>query len=262
MGNKKLISLKSLSKKFTTSEGEFQALSSVSLEIKQGDIYGIIGFSGAGKSTLLRMINLLEKPDAGSVIVDGEDLTNLSKKDLLKKRLSMGMIFQHFNLLSNRTVSDNVSFPLEIAGVPKEKRKKRVAECLDIVGLSEKANAFPANLSGGQKQRVGIARALATEPKVLLCDEPTSALDPKTTESILDFLREINKKLGITIIIVTHEMEVIKTICNKVSVMESGKVVETIKLGEASFVPKSNIAQFLFKNELELHSEEGFVYVK
>lgn len=257
-----MISLNNLSKKFSTTEGDFQAVSSVSLEIEKGEIYGIIGFSGAGKSTLLRMINLIERPDVGSVIVDGEDLTSLSKKDLLKKRLSMGMIFQHFNLLSNRTVSDNISFPLEIAGVPKEKRKKRVVECLDIVGLSDKANAYPAMLSGGQKQRVGIARALATEPSVLLCDEPTSALDPQTTENILEFLREINEKLGITIIIVTHEMEVIKSICHKVSVMENGRVVETITLEESQFAPKSNIAQFLFKKELELQREGGVAYVK
>lgn len=257
-----MISLKDLSKNYSTRDGEFQAVSSVSLEIEKGDIYGIIGFSGAGKSTLLRMINLLERPDTGSVTIDGEDLTSLSKKELLKRRLSMGMIFQHFNLLSNRTVADNVSFPLEIAGVPKAERRKRVEECLEIVGVSEKANTYPAKLSGGQKQRVGIARALATQPHVLLCDEPTSALDPQTTENILEFLKEINKNLGITIIIVTHEMEVIKSICNKVSVMEEGKVVETIKLGEPQFTPKSNIAQFLFKKEIKLQREEGVVYVR
>jgi D-methionine transport system ATP-binding protein len=257
-----MISIKNVSKKFSTADGEFQAVSSVSLEINKGEVYGIIGFSGAGKSTLLRMINLLERPDTGSVFVDGVDLTKLSKKELLKQRLSMGMIFQHFNLLSNRTVSENVSFSLEIAGVPKAERKKRVNECLEIVGLADKANAYPAKLSGGQKQRVAIARALATQPSVLLCDEPTSALDPQTTESILKFLKEISGKLGITIIIVTHEMEVIKSICNKVSVMENGKVVETINLADSQFNPISNIAQFLFKKELELQREEGIVNVR
>lgn len=257
-----MISLKNVSKKFSTADGEFQAVSSVSLEINKGEIYGMIGFSGAGKSTLLRMINLLERPDTGSVFVDGVDLTKLAKKELLKQRLSMGMIFQHFNLLSNRTVSENVSFSLEIAGVAKAERKKRVNECLEIVGLADKANAYPAKLSGGQKQRVAIARALATQPSVLLCDEPTSALDPQTTESILKFLKEINENLGITIIIVTHEMEVIKSICNKVSVMEDGRVVETINLADSQFKPKSNIAQFLFKKELELQKEEGIVNVR
>lgn len=257
-----MISLKNVSKKFSTAEGEFQAVSSVSLEINKGEVFGIIGFSGAGKSTLLRMINLLERPDTGSVFVDGVDLTNLTKKDLLKQRLSMGMIFQHFNLLSNRTVSENVSFSLEIAGIPKTERKKRVKECLEIVGLADKANTYPAKLSGGQKQRVAIARALATQPSVLLCDEPTSALDPQTTEGILKFLKEINENLGITIIIVTHEMEVIKSICHKVSVMEDGRVVETINLADLQFKPKSNIAQFLFKKELELQKEEGIVNVR
>ncbi len=251
-----MISLKNLSKTYATKDGELQAVKSVSLEVAKGDIYGIIGFSGAGKSTLLRMINLLERPDTGSVHVDGVDLTSLSKKELLKRRLSLGMIFQHFNLLSNRTVSQNVSFPLEIAGVPKAKRKKRVAECLEIVGLSDKANAYPVKLSGGQKQRVGIARALATQPNVLLCDEPTSALDPQTTESILAFLKELNEKFGITIIIVTHEMEVIKTICNKVSVMENGHIVERINMRDSTFVPQSKIAQFLFRNEIEFQGKE------
>lgn len=257
-----MIVLNDLSKKFSTSDGEFQAVSSVSLEIEKGDIYGIIGFSGAGKSTLLRMINLLERPDTGAVIVDGQDLTTLPKKELLKKRLAMGMIFQHFNLLSNKTVFDNVSFSLEIAGVPKLERKKRVAECLEIVGLSDKANTYPVKLSGGQKQRVAIARALATQPRVMLCDEPTSALDPHTTESILAFLKEINEQFGITIIIVTHEMEVIKTICNKVSVMEDGKVAETFKLNGERVIPKSNIGQFLFKKELEGYRKEGTLHAR
>lgn len=257
-GRGNLIVLKDLNKKFQSPEGEFQAVSSVSIDIKKGDIYGIIGFSGAGKSTLLRMINLLERPDSGEILVDGQDLVKLSKKELLKKRLSIGMIFQHFNLLSNRTVEENVSFPLEIAGVPKGERKERVKECLQIVGLLDKAKNYPVKLSGGQKQRVAIARALATQPSVLLCDEPTSALDPQTTDNILAFLKEINQQFGITIVIVTHEMDVIKSICHKVSVMEAGKIVETIHLNGQRFVPKSKIAQFLFKNELE----EGLLNVK
>lgn len=257
-----MIVLKDLSKKFSTTDGEHQAVASVSLEVEKGDIYGIIGFSGAGKSTLLRMINLIERPDKGSVVVEGEDLTILSKKDLLKRRLSMGMIFQHFNLLNNLTVFKNVSFPLEIAGIPKLERKKRVEECLNIVGLSDKINTYPVKLSGGQKQRVAIARALATQPKVLLCDEPTSALDPKTTESILHFLKEINEKYGITIIIVTHEMEVIKSICNKVTVMENGYVVEKFNLSDQNFNPKTNISQYLFKDHLETQSKEVISHAK
>jgi D-methionine transport system ATP-binding protein len=251
-----MITLHNISKTFSTSEGPLRAVSSASLQINEGDIYGIIGFSGAGKSTLLRTINLLEAPDQGSVIVDGEDLTKLSVKELRKKRKSIGMIFQHFNLLNNLTVYKNVSFPLEIAGVLKEERKRRIEECLELVGLSEKAGTYPAKLSGGQKQRVAIARALANQPKVLLCDEPTSSVDPQTTGSLLTSLKEINEKLGITIVIVTHEMDVIKAICNKVAVMENGKVVEKFPLGDQKIVPKSNIAKFLFQDEISLRTGE------
>lgn len=241
-----MISLQNVSKTFSTPEGELRAVSSVSLDIEEGDLYGIIGFSGAGKSTLLRTINLLEKPDAGSrVVVDGQEITRLSKRELNEARLSIGMVFQHFHLLNNRTVAENVSFPLEIAGVPKAARRSRIQECLEIVELTGKANAYPAKLSGGQKQRVAIARALANEPKVLLCDEPTSSVDPQTTASILAFLKQINERLGITIVIVTHEMGAVNAICNRVAVMENGRVVEEFALEDEDFVPQTNIAKLL-----------------
>ncbi|MFC5448581.1 methionine ABC transporter ATP-binding protein [Paenibacillus aestuarii] len=249
-----MITLQNISKTFETAGGPLPAVSSVSLQIQQGDIYGLIGFSGAGKSTLLRTINLLERPDEGNVIVDGEELTKLSLRELRKKRLSIGMIFQHFNLLHNRNVYDNVSFPLEIAKVPKADRRKRIEHCLDMVGLADKAKAYPAKLSGGQKQRVAIARALASNPKILLCDEPTSSVDPQTTGSILAALKEINRDLGITIVIVTHEMNVVKAICNKVAVMEHGKIVEKFDLREKNIVPKSPIAKYLFNSEITLAS--------
>lgn len=243
-----MITLHNVSKTFETPEGKLKAVSNASLQIDEGDVYGIIGFSGAGKSTLLRTINLLEKPDAGStIIVNGRNMTGLSRTELLKARLSIGMIFQHFNLLANLTVSENISFPMEIAEKPKAERRKRIQECLEIVGLSEKANTYPAKLSGGQKQRVAIARALANKPEVLLCDEPTSSLDPETTGSILAFLKQINEQFGITIILVTHEMSAINAICNKVAVMEHGRVVEKFALGDKTFVPQSNIAGLLLR---------------
>ncbi|SFL10308.1 D-methionine transport system ATP-binding protein [Paenibacillus sp. 1_12] len=252
-----MITLQNVNKVFQIPDGEpLNAVSSASLQIDEGDIYGIIGFSGAGKSTLMRTINLLERPDSGKIIVNGQDMLALNEKELRKARMSIGMIFQHFNLLNNRTVFENVSFPLEIAGVPKSERKQRIEECLRIVGLEDKTKAYPAKLSGGQKQRVAIARALANKPKVLLCDEPTSSVDPSTTGSILAFLKEINERLGITIVIVTHEMNVIKSICNKVAVMEQGVVVEKFEMNDSKFVPKSNIAQFLFKNEIVLDKRE------
>jgi D-methionine transport system ATP-binding protein len=192
------------------------------------------------------MINLLERPDpGGTVMVNGQNLTNLSKAELNESRQSIGMVFQHFNLLNNRTVSDNVALPLEIAGKPKAERTRRVAECLEIVGLSDKANAYPAKLSGGQKQRVAIARALANRPAILLCDEPTSSVDPQTTGTLLAFLKQINERFGITIVIVTHEMNVVNAICNKVAVMESGRIVEHLNLEDSDFVPQSSIAKFL-----------------
>jgi len=246
-----MISLQNISKTFATAEGSFRAVSSVSLQIDEGDIFGIIGFSGAGKSTLLRTINLLEAPDpGGSVIVNGRNLTKASKVELNQARQSIGMIFQHFNLLNNRTVAENVAFPLEIAGKSKAERAERVRTCLDIVGLREKAQAYPSKLSGGQKQRVAIARALANEPKVLLCDEPTSSVDPQTTGMILAFLRQINERFGITIVMVTHEMEVVKGICNKVAVMESGRLVERFAIADKNYVPQSNIAKFLLRENV------------
>ncbi|SFJ34723.1 D-methionine transport system ATP-binding protein [Paenibacillus sp. UNC496MF] len=250
-----MITLNKISKTFATAGGPLHAVSSASLTVEQGDIYGLIGFSGAGKSTLLRTINLLERPDEGTVHVDGEELTALPLRELRKRRLAIGMIFQHFNLLNNRNVYDNVSFPLEIAKVPRAERRQRIESCLEMVGLSDKAKAYPAKLSGGQKQRVAIARALAGNPKILLCDEPTSSVDPQTTGSILAALQEINRNLGITIVIVTHEMNVVKAICNKVAVMEHGRIVEKFDLREKHIVPQSPIAQYLFKNEIALERE-------
>lgn len=251
-----MINLHNVSKKFQTKDGEFQAVSSVSLEIEEGDIYGIIGFSGAGKSTLLRMVNLLEHPDSGEITVNGENILALPRKELLKKRKSIGMIFQHFNLLTNRTVFDNVALPLELAGVSRKERRARVLECLETVDLLDKANEYPAKLSGGQKQRVAIARAITTQPQVLLCDEPTSAVDPQTKEIILDYLKRIREELGITIVIVTHEMNVVKRICNKVAVMEHGKVVESFQLEDLeNLQPKSAISRILV-NESDHANEE------
>ncbi|MBN6188094.1 ATP-binding cassette domain-containing protein [Aneurinibacillus sp. BA2021] len=244
-----MIKLQNVAKSYKTASGTFQAVAPTSLQVEEGDIYGIIGFSGAGKSTLLRLVNLLESPDEGTVHVAGQELTGLSKKELRKARQSIGMIFQHFNLLNNRTVAENVAFPLEIAGISKEEKVKRVQECLSIVGLTEKADSYPAKLSGGQKQRVAIARALASQPKVLLCDEPTSALDPQTTKTILAFLQEINQQLGVTILLVTHEMNVVKEICNKVAVMENGHVVERLSLAEQEIKPKTEIARLLFEED-------------
>jgi D-methionine transport system ATP-binding protein len=241
-----MITLTDVSKTFTTPEGPLRAVSGVSLQIDEGDIYGIIGFSGAGKSSLLRMINLLERPDhGGTVVVNGQVLTELSKAQLSRARQSIGMVFQHFHLLNNRTVSDNVGLPLEIAHKPRAERLRRIAECLEIVGLADKTRTYPAKLSGGQKQRVAIARALANRPSVLLCDEPTSSVDPQTTGALLSFLRHLNERFGITIVIVTHEMNVVNAICNKVAVMEAGRIVERFALDDLNFVPQSNIAKFL-----------------
>jgi D-methionine transport system ATP-binding protein len=246
-----MITLKQVSKTFATPDGPLRAVADASLQIDEGDVYGIIGFSGAGKSTLLRTVNMLEKPDADrqtSIMVDGREMTRLEKTELNQARQSIGMIFQHFNLLNNRTASENISFPLEIAGMPKAERGRRVKECLGIVGLLDKANAYPAKLSGGQKQRVAIARAIANQPKVLLCDEPTSSVDPQTTGVILAFLKQINERFGITIVLVTHEMSAVNAICNKVAVMESGRIVERFALGDAAHVPVSGIARHLLKD--------------
>jgi D-methionine transport system ATP-binding protein len=246
-----MITLENVSKTFTTPEGKLRAVSSVSLQIEEGDMYGIIGFSGAGKSTLLRTINLLEKPDPEStVIVNGQNLTRLPKGELNRARQSIGMVFQHFNLLNNRTAAGNISFPMEIASKSKADRLRRVQECLEIVGLLDKANTYPAKLSGGQKQRVAIARALANEPKVLLCDEPTSSVDPQMTSTLLGFLKQINRMFGITIVLVTHEVAAVNAICNKVAVMENGRVVEKFELNDKTLEPKSNLARFLLQDRL------------
>ncbi|MHB8063441.1 MAG: methionine ABC transporter ATP-binding protein [Ruminiclostridium sp.] len=243
-----MIQLIQIKKTYQTSNGLLNAVDSVSIHINPGEVYGFIGFSGAGKSTLLRCINLLEKPDYGSVLIDGEDFMTLSKRKLLGRRQKIGMIFQHYNLLQNATVFENVAFPLEISKAAKAEQRERVLQSLKTVDLSEKARDYPSKLSGGQKQRVAIARAIVTNPKILLCDEPTSALDPQTTQSILQYLQRINKELGITIVLVTHEMEAARKICDRVSVMESGKLIETLDLSEETLSPQSELARYLFTN--------------
>ncbi|RLL46532.1 methionine ABC transporter ATP-binding protein [Oceanobacillus piezotolerans] len=221
-----MISIKGLRKVFTSDNRKINAVDDLTLNIQEGEIFGVIGYSGAGKSTFIRLLNRLEEPTSGSIEIGEQEITSLNTRDLRKARQEIGMIFQHFNLLWSRTVKDNIAFPLEIAGVAKQEREKRVQELIDLVGLSGRENAYPSQLSGGQKQRVGIARALANKPKLLLCDEATSALDPETTNSILDLLVDINQKLGLTIILITHEMHVIRKICRRVAVMEKGKIVE------------------------------------
>ncbi|SDH61524.1 D-methionine transport system ATP-binding protein [Alteribacillus persepolensis] len=221
-----MIRLQQLSKVFQARSDSIRAVDNVDLSINTGEIFGVIGYSGAGKSTLIRMLNMLERPSAGNVTVADWNMADLSGRRLREARQEISMIFQHFNLLWSRTVKENIAFPLEIAGVSKQKRAERVEELTELVGLSGRGDAYPSQLSGGQKQRVGIARALANNPKVLLCDEATSALDPKTTDSILDLLTDINKKLGLTIVLITHEMHVIRKICHRVAVMDGGKVVE------------------------------------
>lgn len=240
-----MIRLQNISKVFYTDSGPVEALKDINLSIKKGEIFGIIGLSGAGKSTLVRCINFLEKPTEGNVILDGRDLGGLTRKELLKARQSIGMIFQGFNLLSQRNALRNICFPLEIAGVSKSDAKARAYELLDIVGLSDKAKAYPSQLSGGQMQRVAIARALATNPKVLLCDEATSALDPNTTQSILELLKDINRKFGVTIVVITHEMKVIEQICNRVAVIDRSRIVEQGDVREVFMRPKSDIAKQL-----------------
>ena len=222
-----MIELKHISKTFPTADGVFQALDDINLTIRDGDIFGIVGMSGAGKSTLVRCINLLERPTAGQVVIDGQDLMELSAPQLREKRRSISMIFQQFNLLMQRTCLGNICFPMEIAGVNKAKARERARELLDTVGLPDKADAYPSQLSGGQKQRIAIARALASNPKILLCDEATSALDPTTTRSILRLIQDINRRMGITAVIITHEMAVVEEICSHVAILERGRMVET-----------------------------------
>ena len=238
-----MIGFEHVSKTFQTKNGPFDALKDVSFEIEKGDIYGVIGYSGAGKSTLIRMVNALETPTSGNVWVEGKDIGTLKQKELRNLRKGIGMIFQQFNLLESKTIYDNVAIALKLNGVSKKDIEKRVTELLDFVELSDKKYSYPGQLSGGQKQRVGIARALANNPSILLCDEATSALDPKTTDSILELLKKINEMLHITIVIITHEMNVIQKICNKVAVMDYGQVVETGSVIQVFSNPQSDIAK-------------------
>jgi len=226
--------------------GTVEALKGIDLEVRAGEIFGVVGTSGAGKSTLIRCVNLLERPSSGHITVDGQDLTTLTDAELRLARQGIGMVFQHFNLLSSRTVQQNVEFGLEIMGVPRLERHSRAAEILALVGLADRASAYPSQLSGGQKQRVGIARALAGNPKVLLSDEATSSLDPETTDSILELLRDLNRKLGLTILLITHEMEVVKKICDSAALIEDGRIVETGNVIDLLNTPGSKIAHALF----------------
>ncbi|WP_066291238.1 methionine ABC transporter ATP-binding protein [Bacillus sp. FJAT-29937] len=238
-----MISIKNAKKIYATKQGQVTAVDNVNLEINEGEIFGVIGYSGAGKSTLIRMLNGLEIPSSGNVVVANNKVSHIKGKSLRKARQDISMIFQHFNLLWSRTVRQNIAFPLEIAGVAKEERLKRVDELIKLVGLEGREDAYPSQLSGGQKQRVGIARALANNPKVLLCDEATSALDPETTDSILELLVDINERLGLTIVLITHEMHVIRKICHRVAVMESGKIVEIGPVLEVFKNPKEPITK-------------------
>lgn len=256
-----MIQLTNVEKIFNTKKGNIKAVDNVNLNIEKGEIFGIIGYSGAGKSTMIRMFNGLELPTSGEVQINGEVLNYLSKKELLKRRQKISMIFQHFNLLWSRTVYDNVALPLEIAGVPKAEQHDKVKSLIELVGLKGREKAYPSELSGGQKQRVGIARALSNDPEVLLCDEATSALDPQTTDEILNLLVEINKRLNITMILITHEMAVIRKICSRVAVMEAGKIVE---LGEVinvfnrpqTAITKRFVRDDLNENEVETSIQE------
>ncbi len=233
-----MIKLVNVAKTYYSKAGDIQALKATSLEIRAGEIFGIIGLSGAGKSTLIRGINMLERPTQGQVFVDGAELTAMNETELRRARRNIGMIFQHFNLLASRTVYGNIAFPLEIQGMPRAEIDRRVRPLLELVQLEERADYYPSQLSGGQKQRVGIARALASNPKVLLCDEATSALDPQTTKSILELLQDINRKLNMTIVLITHQMEVIKVICDRVAVIENGVIIEQGAMSEVFTAPR------------------------
>lgn len=245
MGTTPLIQIKNLQKEFTSQNTKVTALANINLNINKGDIYGIIGMSGAGKSTLVRCINYLERPTAGTVIIGDKDLSKLNDTELRHVRQKIGMIFQQFNLLMQRNVEDNICFPLEISGASKKDGRKRATELLELVGLSDKRTAYPSQLSGGQKQRVAIARALATNPEILLCDEATSALDPTTTRSILRLLKDINEKLGITIVIITHEMAVVEEICDNVAIIDNGILAENGRVEEVFSNPKTDAAKKL-----------------
>jgi len=247
-----MVNIENVTVTFQTKDASFKAVDTINLHIQEGEIFGIVGTSGAGKSTLIRTINLLQKPTSGKIWIAGEDITEYTGLKLRTIRHTIGMIFQHFNLIHTKTVFDNVAFPMVIAGASKEAIAQRVPALLELVGLSDKMHVYPSTLSGGQKQRVGIARALANSPRILLCDEPTSALDLETTNAILDLLKEINKKLGITTILITHEMDVIKKICNKVAVMDKGIVVETGSVYDVFSLPKHLFTQKLVAHTLNL----------
>lgn len=256
-----MIELSSVSKTFPgkTQQEHVEALRDVSLSVKQGEIFGIIGYSGAGKSTLVRVINLLERPDLGRVMMGGQDLTTMNPRELRQARRKIGMIFQHFSLLPSRTVSGNIAFPLKYTGLSKEEIQAKVTTLLNLVELSDKASAYPSQLSGGQKQRVAIARALAADPQVLLCDEATSALDPQTTLSILRLLKKVNEQLGITIVIITHEMAVIKEICDRVAVMEGGRVVELGTVFEVFASPREEITRRFIETTGTMHRVQEMI---
>lgn len=243
------IKIENVSKMYSSKEGTVQALKNVNLTIRTGEIYGIIGMSGAGKSTLIRCLNFLEQPTSGNVYIRGKALGGLKEKELRKQREQIGMIFQHFNLLMQKSVLENICFPMYIQGKKKKEARKKAEELLELVGLKEKAKAFPSQLSGGQKQRVAIARALAASPKILLCDEATSALDPQTTASILELLKEINHKFGITIVIITHQMSVVRKVCSHVAIMKEGEVIETGSVSEIFSHPKSSVARELLRQD-------------
>lgn len=253
-----MIKLENITKVFQQGSRTIQALSGVSLHVPAGQIYGVIGSSGAGKSTLIRCVNLLERPTSGRVLVDGQDLTALSSGQLTLARRQIGMIFQHFNLMNSRTVAGNVALPLELGNLSRDQIKARVSELLELVGLNDKHDSWPANLSGGQKQRVAIARALASNPKVLLCDEATSALDPATTRSILELLKDINRRLGITILLITHEMDVVKRICDQVAVISNGELIEKDSVSEVFSHPKTPLAQQFIQSTLHLDIPEDY----
>ncbi len=244
-GNEVIIKIEHLSKTFQTRDGEVKALDDINLEIRRGEIYGMIGLSGAGKSTLVRCINYLEVPSSGEVLFEGKRLGEMQEKERRRMRRSMGMIFQQFNLLEQRTVLRNVCFPLELSGVGRKEAERRAAELLSLVGLADRTGAYPSQLSGGQKQRVAIARAIATDPRVLLCDEATSALDPNTTQQILSLLKDINRKFGITIIMITHQMSVIEAVCERVAIMERSRIAESGRVQEIFAAPKSKIGREL-----------------
>ncbi|AMW09394.1 methionine ABC transporter ATP-binding protein [Streptomyces qaidamensis] len=260
-----MITTSGLTKVYRARGREVTALDGVDLHVREGEVYGVIGQSGAGKSSLIRCVNLLERPTAGTVTVAGQDLTALAGrgpragKELRQARSRIGMVFQHFNLLSSRTVQDNVELPLEILGKSGQERSRKALELLDLVGLADKAKSYPAQLSGGQKQRVGIARALAGDPKVLLSDEATSALDPETTRSILALLRDLNRQLGLTVLLITHEMDVVKSVCDSAALMENGRIVESGTVSELLATPGSELASALFPLDGEASGEDRTV---